>query len=658
MAYTYTVDERYGGTYVSRKAGQYDAANSLGNGYILGQYQTAYGALVISGFTSDKDVYAIGSQSTGTISVSASSYIWDLSSTLYGTSSGWWTWTPTVYIYNSSGQQVASGFGSASYKIDYLHAGNFYVGVEGATYSSSQYELSYSATTAFNYLPTVGSLAITGATTAGSLLTLTGIFYDANGVSLANSTSGYTYSWYTSTDNSTNWVLVGSGSSYLLKSSDLGKYIGAVISYRDDDGFSELIAPLNVLIPSQADTTPPTITYRSSKTSLGLGDTALITFTLSEPSVNFTASDVTVAGGTLTNFSGSGTSYTATFTPAVNSTNNGVINVNSGVFTDAAGNANTTPMTLSLTVNTVPADTTPPTIAYTTNKTSLSTGDTALITFTLSESSVNFTASDVTVTGGTLTNFSGSGTSYTATFTPAVNSTNNGVINVNSGVFTDAAGNANTTPMTLSLTVNTTVSAITHGSAGADTFNLTKGNDTLDGGAGIDTVNVGGALNAYSIKHTNTGITLSDKGGATGLDTLINIERLTFTDTSLALDLDGNAGITAKILGAVFGKQSVQNKSFVGIGLSYLDAGWTYDNLAGLALAAAGATTKDQIVTLLWTNVIGSPPSAQDKAPFVALLENGMSPGALAHLAADTAYNTNNINLVGLAQTGIEFTPA
>jgi len=555
MAYTYTVDERYGGTYVSRKAGQYDAANSLGNGYILGQYQTAYGALVISGFTSDKDVYAIGSQSTGTISVSASSYIWDLSSTLYGTSSGWWTWTPTVYIYNSSGQQVASGFGSASYKIDYLHAGNFYVGVEGATYSSSQYELSYSATTAFNYLPTVGSLAITGATTAGSLLTLTGIFYDANGVSLANSTSGYTYSWYTSTDNSTNWVLVGSGSSYLLKSSDLGKYIGAVISYRDDDGFSELIAPLNVLIPSQADTTPPTITYRSSKTSLGLGDTALITFTLSEPSVNFTASDVTVAGGTLTNFSGSGTSYTATFTPAVNSTNNGVINVNSGVFTDAAGNANTTPMTLSL-------------------------------------------------------------------------------------------------------TVNTTVSAITHGSAGADTFNLTKGNDTLDGGAGIDTVNVGGALNAYSIKHTNTGITLSDKGGATGLDTLINIERLTFTDTSLALDLDGNAGITAKILGAVFGKQSVQNKSFVGIGLSYLDAGWTYDNLAGLALAAAGATTKDQIVTLLWTNVIGSPPSAQDKAPFVALLENGMSPGALAHLAADTAYNTNNINLVGLAQTGIEFTPA
>jgi hypothetical protein len=136
-----------------------------------------------------------------------------------------------------------------------------------------------------------------------------------------------------------------------------------------------------------------------------------------------------------------------------------------------------------------------------------------------------------------------------------------------------------------------------------------------------------------------------------------NVERLVFSDAYLAIDLDGHAGVAAKILGAIFGKQSLTNKSYVGIGLHFLDAGWTYDNLAALALDVAGAKTNDQIVSLLWANVIGSKPTAADKAPLIGLLENGMTAGALAQLAADSSFNTANINLVGLAQTGIEYIP-
>ncbi len=55
--------------------------------------------------------------------------------------------------------------------------------------------------------------------------------------------------------------------------------------------------------------------------------------------------------------------------------------------------------------------------------------------------------------------------------------------------------------------------------------------------------------------------------------------------------------------------------------------------------------------------MIGTKPTTADKQPFISLLENGMSAGALAHVAADTSFNTTNINLVGLAQTGIEYTP-
>jgi hypothetical protein len=37
------------------------------------------------------------------------------------------------------------------------------------------------------------------------------------------------------------------------------------------------------------------------------------------------------------------------------------------------------------------------------------------------------------------------------------------------------------------------------------------------------------------------------------------------------------------------------------------------------------------------------------------MLQNGMAPGALAHMAADLSINTANINLVGLMQSGIEY---
>jgi len=181
---------------------------------------------------------------------------------------------------------------------------------------------------------------------------------------------------------------------------------------------------------------------------------------------------------------------------------------------------------------------------------------------------------------------------------------------------------------------------------------------TVWGHDGIDTVRYSGQFSAYTVTHQSADawhLTGGSSGQAS--DVFKGIERVRFSDTTLALDLSGNAGTTAKILGAVFGKESVSNKNYVGIGLSFLDAGWTYDNLAGLALDAAGAKTNDQIVSLLWTNVIGTKPTAADKAPFITLLENGMTAGALAHLAADTSFNTTNINLVGLAQTGIEYMP-
>jgi hypothetical protein len=71
----------------------------------------------------------------------------------------------------------------------------------------------------------------------------------------------------------------------------------------------------------------PTIAVSSNKSSLLVGRTATISFVTSQPVSDFVVSDITVSGGTLSNFTGNGSSYTATFTPAANSTADGVVSV-------------------------------------------------------------------------------------------------------------------------------------------------------------------------------------------------------------------------------------------------------------------------------------------------------------------------------------------
>nr|WP_255614108.1 Ig-like domain-containing protein [Synechococcus sp. MU1611] len=213
------------------------------------------------------------------------------------------------------------------------------------------------------------------------------------------------------------------------------------------------------------DNTPPTIAIidDDADDSLSAGDTATLTFTLSEASTDFVESDIPVSGGTLSNWNAaSATSYSATFTPTANSSTDGVISVASSKFSDSAGNTNNDGSDANNSI-TFTVDTVRPTIGITEDDAddSLSAGDTSTLTFTLSEASTDFVETDTTVTGGALSNWSAvSSTVYTATFTPDTNSTTNGVIHVANDKFSDAAGNNNQDETdannTVTLTVDTT----------------------------------------------------------------------------------------------------------------------------------------------------------------------------------------------------------
>jgi Ca2+-binding RTX toxin-like protein len=189
------------------------------------------------------------------------------------------------------------------------------------------------------------------------------------------------------------------------------------------------------------DTLPPTIAITSDLASLPPGDTATLTFTLSEESADFDVSDINVTGATLSEFSGSGIVYTALLTMDATPGNfaDAVISVSNDAFHDAAGNPNVDGSDPDNSV-TIALDTIPPRVSITSDKLSLAAGETAQLTFKLSARSTDFSESDVSVFKGTLSDFSGSGAIYTATFTPLPNSSNAAMISVTNNRFSNSLG--------------------------------------------------------------------------------------------------------------------------------------------------------------------------------------------------------------------------
>ncbi len=193
------------------------------------------------------------------------------------------------------------------------------------------------------------------------------------------------------------------------------------------------------------------------------------------------------------------------------------------------------------------------------------------------------------------------------------------------------------------------------GDDGVNIFEGLQGNDVIDGGGDSDTTIFSNPIANYAITKNADKFNVTNTIGSDGQDTLTNIERLQFSDIGIAYDLDTSAGEVAKLLGAVFGRESVANKEFVGIGLDLKNIGTTYEDLAELAINITGKSTPEEIVTHLWSNVVGSPPSTQQAQPFVDMLNNGTTSAELVVLAADTDLNVTNINLVGLTDRGIEY---
>ena len=189
------------------------------------------------------------------------------------------------------------------------------------------------------------------------------------------------------------------------------------------------------------DSTNPTISITANEVSNGATSndgTLSLSFSTSESTSNFDATDIAVINGTLSGFSGSGTSYSATFTPSGDGAC--TIDVNASTFTDDASNNNNAATQFSWTF-----DSSGPvaTISSSTVTNGQASSDASIeLSISLSEPSSTFGLVDISSNDGSLSNFLGSGTSYTATFTASAIGAH--TLYVGAGSLSDASGNLNT----------------------------------------------------------------------------------------------------------------------------------------------------------------------------------------------------------------------
>jgi hypothetical protein len=162
--------------------------------------------------------------------------------------------------------------------------------------------------------------------------------------------------------------------------------------------------------------------------------------------------------------------------------------------------------------------------------------------------------------------------------------------------------------------VGTAAAETITGTDGSDVFQGLGGNDTFEGTWGVDTAVYTGTRATYTVAQLESNVLrVSDTiASRDGVDTMWNVERIRFDDSSLAFDIAGAAGQAYRLYIAAFNR--APDLSGLGFQISALDSGFSLVQIANGFLASPefsgryGALDDVGYVTQLYRNVLHRDP--------------------------------------------------
>jgi hypothetical protein len=225
---------------------------------------------------------------------------------------------------------------------------------------------------------------------------------------------------------------------------------------------------------------------------------------------------------------------------------------------------------------------------------------------------------------------------------------------------TDAVGLVSAWSLTQTFTVSSPLNQT--GGQGADLLLPTAGNNHLNGGSGIDTVQYSGAAANYTVARTDSGYTVTDKTGSGGSDLLAGVERIKFGDKSIGIDTDGIGGQAYRMYQASFDR--APDLAGLGYWMYLMENGWSLRQMAAgfmnsqefEDLYGSRAPANDVFVTKLYNNVLNREPEAAGYAHWMDILTNGKDTQAGVLLSFSESAE-NQFNVIDTIQNGFQYTP-
>ena len=203
-----------------------------------------------------------------------------------------------------------------------------------------------------------------------------------------------------------------------------------------------------------------------------------------------------------------------------------------------------------------------------------------------------------------------------------------------------------------------------------DLFTATAGPNSFDGGGGVDTVALGIASTDATISFSKSGVvTITDRNGTGGADTLTNIEIAQFTDTTIDLtnfvDLTGLSSAQfaelAKVYVAYFNRAADAKGLYfwadkLGEGMSLIEIAGNFALSAEANALYPDTSNTQAFVTAVYANVLGRTPDSAGFAFWKGHLDAGTQTAATFVLSIiGGAQGTDITYLANKADLGVYF---